>query len=70
MARPGFHLNFDALPPAFGSLRSNAIDVPQVDVSATDIRRRAKMGLSIDQLVPAAVADYITRLGLYRAEAP
>ena len=35
-------------------------------VSATDIRRRVKEGLSIRYLVPETVADYIAKRGLYR----
>lgn len=35
------------------------------DVSSTEIRRRARAGLSIDGLVPDAVASYISRHHLY-----
>lgn len=35
-------------------------------VSATDIRRRVREGLSIRYLVPETVADYIAKRGLYR----
>jgi nicotinate-nucleotide adenylyltransferase len=37
-----------------------------VDVSSTDIRRRASRGLPIRGLVPAAVEDYICKQSLYR----
>ena len=37
------------------------------DVSSTDIRLRAARGESLDNLVPAAVAAYITEHGLYRS---
>jgi nicotinate-nucleotide adenylyltransferase len=37
-----------------------------VDISSTEIRRRAARGLSIRGLVPAAVEDYICKQALYR----
>jgi len=46
------------------------IPSPLVPISSTDIRRRIRDGRSIDGLVPASVADYIARHGLYRACAP
>jgi nicotinate-nucleotide adenylyltransferase len=43
-----------------------AVPGPGLAVSATDIRRRVKEGLSIRYLVPETVADYIAKRGLYR----
>jgi nicotinate-nucleotide adenylyltransferase len=37
----------------------------QVDISATEIRHRVKSRLPIDHLVPAPIAAYIKRHGLY-----
>jgi nicotinate-nucleotide adenylyltransferase len=37
----------------------------QIDISATEIRHRVKSRLPIDHLVPASVAAYIKRHGLY-----
>jgi nicotinate-nucleotide adenylyltransferase len=42
-------------------------DVEPVPVSSSDIRGRVARGESIDGLVPQAVAEAITRLGLYRS---
>lgn len=42
-----------------------AVDMEPVDVSATLIRQRVRDGLSIDELVPPAVASYIRDRGLY-----
>jgi nicotinate-nucleotide adenylyltransferase len=42
------------------------LDMPVVDISATALRERAKRGLSLHDLVPAAVAEYISEHGLYR----
>jgi nicotinate-nucleotide adenylyltransferase len=39
---------------------------PELDIAATDIRERVAAGRAIDDLVPAPVADYIAREGLYR----
>ena len=36
-------------------------------ISSSDVRERVGRGLPIDDLVPAAVAAEIDRLGLYRA---
>ena len=41
-------------------------DLPLIDVSASDVRRRVRAGRSIDGLVPAAVAAYVAAHGLYR----
>ena len=42
------------------------LSTPLIDISATDIRRRAARGLPISFLVPAPVAAYIARQNLYR----
>jgi nicotinate-nucleotide adenylyltransferase len=42
------------------------IEMPAVDVSSSDIRRRVAANLPIEDLVPAAVATYISSHGLYR----
>lgn len=42
------------------------VDVPQVDVSSTEIRGRVARRESIANLVPASVADYIEQAGLYK----
>jgi nicotinate-nucleotide adenylyltransferase len=36
------------------------------EVSATDIRRRARRGQRLDDLVPSLVAEYIGKMGLYQ----
>jgi nicotinate-nucleotide adenylyltransferase len=42
------------------------VNVPQIGVSGTDIRRRVKLGRSIRYLVPPGVEEYIRVKGLYR----
>ena len=42
------------------------IDMPTFDVSATDLRRRARLGQSLRYMVPDAVADFIAEHGVYQ----
>jgi len=41
------------------------VEVPAIDISATEIRRRAHRGLSLRYWVPDAVAEYIAKHRLY-----
>ena len=63
--RPG---SAGASPPAGWTFRR--IDVPQLDVSSTDIRARRLEGRPIDGLVPPSVLRYITDRDLYADDAP
>ena len=44
---------------------SGTVEVPAIDISATEIRRRVREGRSIRGWVPDAVAEYITSHRLY-----
>ena len=66
MARPGWTIDWSALPEEFRGLRSHMVAAPLIDISATEIRRRVREGRPIDDLVPAAVAAYIAEHMLYR----
>ena len=57
-ARPGS-------PIPESPLISRTIEVPAIDISATELRRRAREGRSLRYWVPDAVAGYITRHRLY-----
>jgi nicotinate-nucleotide adenylyltransferase len=45
--------------------RELAVQVPLMEVSATEVRRRVREGLSIRYLVPEAVREHILSAGLY-----
>lgn len=42
------------------------VDVPAIEISATAVRERARLGRSLRYWVPDAVAEYIAAHGLYR----
>jgi len=48
-----------------GRLRDDILPTPRIDLSASEIRRRIREGQSVRWLVPAEVASYIVRRGLY-----
>lgn len=62
--RPGF--DAAALRPGEDWPRVHIAEIPEVDVSSTEIRRRVREGLPIDGLVLPVVAEYIAEHGLYR----
>ncbi|MBS0445830.1 MAG: nicotinate (nicotinamide) nucleotide adenylyltransferase [Proteobacteria bacterium] len=55
------------LPAELEACARRRVELPMMDVSSTDIRRRLAAGLPIADLVPAAVAGYIDRHRLYGA---
>ncbi|MEE8373732.1 MAG: nicotinate-nucleotide adenylyltransferase [Dehalococcoidia bacterium] len=69
LRRPGYE-KIDFRPLESGvpnaSERVMMVDTPLIDVSATDIRSRVSRGISIRDLVPRVVEDYIAQHGLYR----
>lgn len=67
MARPGWTIDWNLLPPAFRHLKDQVVVAPVMDISSTEIRRRVRQNLPIDHLVPPPVARYINEHGLYRA---
>jgi nicotinate-nucleotide adenylyltransferase len=51
-----------------GAERVRYLDMPQIHVSSSAIRRRVREGVPIRYLVPEKVADYISSHDLYGAE--
>ena len=54
------------LPGLPAGARFEALELPPMDTSATEIRRRAALGVDISSLVPPTVARYIDQHHLYR----
>lgn len=65
VTRPGYEV-----PPAPAELKERIFftDAVMKDISATNIRRLASEGRydELDQMVPAVVAEYIRKYGIYR----
>lgn len=55
-----------ALPAALPATVQYLEDAPLMEISATDIRQRIRLGQSIRYIVPDAVAAYIEQHGLYQ----
>lgn len=70
MARPGWSFDWQTMPAGFRHLQANVVAAPLIDISSTEVRRRVAAGEEIDDLVPAAVGEYIRERGLYRSTGP
>ena len=53
------------MPVPTSRLIAGTIEVPAIEISATEIRRRVREGRSLRYWVPDRVAEYVTRHGLY-----
>ena len=53
------------VPVPSSPLIARTVEVPAIDISATEIRRRIREGRSIRYWVPDPVAEYVTRHRLY-----
>jgi nicotinate-nucleotide adenylyltransferase len=66
--RPGYQCpSLEALEERIPGISQRVVllEKPHIDISASDIRERAAKGLSLRQLVPEPVADYIRQHKLY-----
>lgn len=59
-------LDLAAFESRFGVV-PKAVEIPSLNISASDLRRRVAAGRSVRFLVPRAVEVYIAEHGLYRA---
>ena len=56
--------------PEVAALPHRVVPLPMMDISATEVRARVAAGRDISALVPAEVAGYIARHGLYLPPTP
>lgn len=69
VAVPRAGADLRSLPRIIGAQRASLVrivEIPVLEISATDIRRRVRESRPIRYLTPDAVVDYIEREGLYR----
>jgi len=69
--RPGFVPDLERLEAAMPGItaRTEIIDMPEVDISSTDLQRRVRQGLPIKYQVPPEVEEYIYQHRLYLEKA-
>ncbi len=65
VARSDCPIEWQTLPPEYQFLKEHVVAVPQIDISATEIRRRIRDGKPIEGLAPPAVVRYISEHRLY-----
>jgi nicotinate-nucleotide adenylyltransferase len=67
VARPGYRTDLSQLEAALPGIRSRLdwVEIPVLGISSSDLQRRVRKGRSIRYQVPAAVAEYVVRQGLY-----
>lgn len=63
MSRPNHRMQVNK---TIGTKNIIFIDVPNIDISSTEIRKRVKEGKSVNQMVPPVVDEYIRNNGLYK----
>lgn len=69
MNRPGYKPDLEAIEQLLPGIRERTVrlDTPYLDLAASDLRRRAGLGLPLHYLVPPAVETYICQHNLYKA---
>jgi nicotinate-nucleotide adenylyltransferase len=67
MNRPGYTPDLEAMEQHLPGIRERTVwlDTPYLDLAASDLRRRAELGLPLRYLVPPAVEAYIHQHNLY-----
>lgn len=68
MVRPGEMIDMDALDRKIPGIRSKVswIDAPLIEISASAIRERIKLGEPVKYYLPAGVFELIQEFGLYK----
>jgi nicotinate-nucleotide adenylyltransferase len=68
MEEPDFNCLRSFLPPhRIAEIQCQQVEMPEIGLSSTDLRRRVAAGQSIRFRTPRAVEKYIETQGLYRA---
>jgi nicotinate-nucleotide adenylyltransferase len=65
MARPGWTLDWQMLPPPYQRLRERVITAPLIEISGSAVRRRVAAGQSVRWMVDDRVEQYIASHKLY-----
>lgn len=65
MQRPGYPIDWSAVDAKARTLKDHVVPIPQLDISATQIRERIRAGESIAEFVPQSVREYIERHHLF-----
>jgi nicotinate-nucleotide adenylyltransferase len=65
MQRPGYPIDWAAVDSKARPLKDHVVEIPPMDISATQIRDRVRGGASIAGLVPERVREYIERHRLF-----
>jgi nicotinate-nucleotide adenylyltransferase len=67
MQRPGYVVDMSVLERAVPGITECLVwlDVPHLDISSSELRRRVRAGLPVRYLVPPAVEEYIRANRLY-----
>lgn len=71
VSRPGFEIDLAELETSVRGITSRVdiIDMPEVDISSSELQQRVRDGLPIKYQVPEEVERYIMEHGLYRQSA-
>jgi len=69
MRRAGHPVDLGPLDPRVRAIAERSVEVPQIEVSSTLVRRRVRAGRSVAHLTPPDVVGHIERGGLYRGPA-
>ena len=62
VTRPGFEFRF----PQVANGNIETMEIPALDISSTEVRKRIADGLNLEGLVPEAVLSYIQTHNLYQ----
>jgi nicotinate-nucleotide adenylyltransferase len=62
VTRPGHSADTSHLPDGAATI----LDIPALEISSTEVRRRVSAGEPVDYLLPGPIVSYVAKSGLYR----